>query len=408
MSTISQVATNEPISPAATSGMGFLVGFYFSFRAAIVLASVRLLGTEPSTGAAISFGVNVLLLAAVCFHSFQPRRDAWQWMRRMASIRWVFVFLIFSGLSLTWSATVSPSTSFAYWCGMATDVGLAMLLLRDEPIVGKAHSMMKGYIWSACALALLAWIMPAQSDLRLGDPDFFNTNQIANLCAFAILFCQYLARSGNGKWHLTILFLSITLLRTLSKTTLVAFLGCEILLMVQDRSMSRKTKACIAGATVLVLIVFWGLFQAYYTVYTNAGNQAETLTGRTGIWAYALTAALEKPWLGNGFDSMWKVVPPFGPDRFEARHAENELLQQFYAYGAAGVVILIGLYGSLYWKIRRLPRGPLRLILAGMVLFVAIRGLAEAEPFDLLLPLWMIVLVSVLADRSNNWLTASL
>lgn len=117
------------------------------------------------------------------------------------------------------------------------------------------------------------------------------------------------------------------------------------------------------------------------------GNQAETFSGRTGIWIYALGAAIETPWIGHGFDSMWKVVPPFGPDRFEPRHAENELLQQFYAFGAAGLVILAGLYGSLFRQIRRLPTGPARTIFLSILLYVLVRGAAEAEPFDLLLPL---------------------
>jgi len=98
---------------------------------------------------------------------------------------------------------------------------------------------------------------------------------------------------------------------------------------------------------------------------------------------------------------MWKVVPPFGPEKFEARHAENELLTQFYAFGIVGVCLLIGIYGSLFRQMRRLPRGPLRIVFFSLLLFVVVRGLAEAEPFDLLLPLWSIVLISLLVERTS-------
>lgn len=37
-----------------------------------------------------------------------------------------------------------------------------------------------------------------------------------------------------------------------------------------------------------------------------------------------------------------------------------------------------------------------KMIFLSMLLFVAVRGLAEAEPFDLLLPLWAVVLLSLL------------
>ena len=127
--------------------------------------------------------------------------------------------------------------------------------------------------------------MPAQPDLRLGDEEFFNTNQIGNLCAFAILLAQYLMRRKDGKWGFAAAFLALTLVRSLSKTTIVAFLVSEAFILIQDRSMSRKTKVLLMTTAVLIILVFWGLFEAYYDIYTNAGNQAETLTGRIAIWA---------------------------------------------------------------------------------------------------------------------------
>jgi O-antigen ligase len=371
-----------------------LVGFYFSFRAAIVLIAVRVFLLEPQTGAAAALAADFALLLVVAFQAMGRATHSLRWMLRQTTFRWVIAFLIFAGCSLVWSATVSKSASFLYWCGVAADVAIVALTLRTSPVEGVAHSLMRGFIWSTCVLALIAWIMPTQPDLRLGDMEFFNTNQIGNLCAFAILLAQYLMCRKDGKWGLPILFLTVTLIRSLSKTTLVAFVLSEGFLLIRDRSMRRRTKLLIAAAAVLVALSFWGLYESYYDVYTTAGNQAETLTGRTAIWVYALNAAISKPWLGNGFDALWKVMPPFGADQFEARHAENELLQQFFAYGVAGIVMLGGIYGSLYWRIRRLPHRPTKIIFLTILLFIVIRGMAEAEPFDLLLPLWAITLIS--------------
>ena len=378
------------------TGLAFAVGFFFAFRIIIVLFSVRVLGTAPRVGAELSLVFDLLLLLLVCFHSLGYAQRTLGSMLRLPSIRWVVAFLGFSLCSLAWSATVSLPTSAAYWCGLAVDVAIVVLLLRAASVTGVSQSLLKGYVLGACCLALIAWIMPSQSDLRLGDEEFFNTNQIGNLCATAIFLAQYLSRCKAGRWGFAILLLALTLLRSLSKTTIVAFLITESFLIIADRSISRKTKVLLTIAVVLVILVFWGLFEAYYDIYTTAGNQAETLTGRTGIWAYMLSAALEQPLIGHGFDSMWKVIPPFGPEKFEARHAENELLTQFYAYGVVGVCLLIGIYGSLYRQIRRLPRGPLRIVFLCLLLFVVVRGLAEAEAFDLLLPLWSIVLISLL------------
>ena len=386
---------------AQPTGLAFALGFFFSFRLIIILFSVRVLGTAPRAGAELSLLVDLLMLLVVCFRTLGYAQRTFGSMVRLSSIRWVLGFLAFSFCSLAWSATVSLPTSVAYWSGLAVDVAIVVVLLRSGSVTEISHSLMKGFVVSTCCLAVIAWIMPAQADLRLGDEEFFNTNQIGNLCATAIFLAQYLSRRKAGRWGFAIFLLALTLLRSLSKTTIVAFLISESFLLIADRSISRKTKIMLTVAVVLVILVFWGLFEAYYDIYTNAGNQAETLTGRTAIWAYSLDAALEQPLIGHGFDSMWKVVPPFGPEKFEARHAENELLTQFYAFGMVGVCLLIGIYGSLYRQIRRL-QGPVKIVLLSLLSFVVVRGVAEAEPFDLLLPLWSIVLISLLVERMST------
>ena len=284
---------------------------------------------------------------------------------------------------------------------MAADVACVVLLLQGETVRRVAHSLMRGFIASTCILACIAWVMPSTDDLRLGDPDYFNTNQIGNLCAMAIFMAQFLSGRKDGKWKLPVFFLTVTLLRSLSKATIVAFIVAEGFLLIYDRSISRRKKLALAFGALLLIALFAGLIGSYFDVYTTTGNQAETLTGRTVIWAYSLDASLEKPWFGNGIDAMWKVFPPFGRDMFEARHAENELLQQFFAYGVAGVIMLAGIYASLFRKIKSLPQEFSKAVFLSIMLFIVIRGLAEAEPFDLLLPLWMIAMMSCIVEDAR-------
>ena len=137
----------------------------------------------------------------------------------------------------------------------------------------------------------------------------------------------------------------------------------------------------------------WQLIASYYEVYSNAGNQAETLTGRLGIWAFVLTRAVEQPWIGHGFHSFRNVIPPFGS--FEAWHAHNELLQQFYTYGVLGIVLLVGIYGSFLRYVRRTASAETRAVLTSLLVFVVMRGLGDTENFDLSLPLWFIALMSL-------------
>ena len=148
-----------------------------------------------------------------------------------------------------------------------------------------------------------------------------------------------------------------------------------------------------------ILAAFSKLLESYYEIYTNAGNQAETLTGRIGIWAIVLQRSLEKPWIGHGFHSFRNVIPAFGT--FEAWHAHNELLQQFYAYGLVGIFLLIGLYGSFYLQVRRLSATPDKALFLGLLIFIIVRGLGDTERFDLSFPLWSITLISLMLTRSE-------
>jgi exopolysaccharide production protein ExoQ len=387
---------HKVMAPAAT-GLPFVVGFFFSFRLFIMLLAVRVLGTEVETGVEIDLAVNFLLPLLVAFQVLGARNTATPRILNLPSIRWVLLYLGFSCCSLLWSETASLPAAAAYWGAMAADVAMVVLLARSESLSAVANSLMQGYVVGACAVAAIAWLMPAQSDLRLGDEELLGANQIGYLCAFAVFIAQYLMRSKAGKWGFAAALLAVTLLRSLSKTSIIAFLAAEAFLLLRDRSMALRTKLLLTSAAAVVVVGFSGLLTSYFDVYSGAGNSPETLTGRLGIWAFIFDEAIQRPWFGHGFHSVWKVIPPFG--EFEARHAHNELLQQFYAYGLAGIVMMIGLYGAFYRQARRLPIGPMRTLYQALLLFILIRGMADTEVFDFSLPLWVIVMLSLLAEQ---------
>ncbi len=391
--------------------VGHLTGFYFALRGAGVLFCVRVLHTEPSVGAAADLALGPVLLLFLGFHSIGAANSVEDASRislwRSAVARWLAAWLAFAGLSLLWGITVSPVSSSAYWCSLLIDAAIVFLLLSKYPPQDVAANVLHGYLLGACAIAVLAWTMPAQADLRLGDPEFFNTNQIATVCAFGIFFAQYLERQNLRRTWLPLLLLGVTLLRTLSKTTLVAFLVIQGVLLFRDPNITPRTRRNVLLSVAVVFIASFGLLASYYDVYTNAGNQAETLTGRTAIWAWTVDKLPENLWIGHGFDAMWKVMPPFGINRFEARHAENELLQQLYAYGILGTTLFMGVYASLYRAFQRTCDSRTRPLLKAILLFVIVRGLAEAEPFDLLLPLWALLLFASFAQGESSMVPSS-
>jgi exopolysaccharide production protein ExoQ len=380
----------------------FALGFYFAFRVITVLVSTRTFGTDPRTGPEINVALDFFLLIATAFCFIgQSRYPFWK-MAKLPGVRWALLFLGFSCLSLSWSSTVSLPDSVVYWCGLAADFTIVALLLRAEPFTEASESLMRGFVWGALAMAAIAWIMPAEPDLRLGDDELLGPNNIGYVCALAFFFAQYLMRQKRAKLGIPAFGLAITLLRTLSKTTIVAFFVGQGFLLATDKSISRRSKTLIVLAVVGILWLFWGLLTSYYAIYTDAGNQSETLSGRFGIWAYFLLEAVQQPWIGHGFDSAWKVIPPFGLDQFEAAHAQNELLQQFYTYGAVGLCMFIGIYGGIYRHIRMLVKGPEKTFFLSFLLFIVVRGTADSDRFDLSLPLWAILMISILIDHARH------
>lgn len=397
----SALTLREPrVNATAVMPLAAVTGFYLSFRLFFPLLAVRILGQDAQEGVIVSLALNYLLLSLVALDTLGRPSYARRSMFQLPCFRWVLLFLGFSGISLLWSVTASLPAAAAFWCAMAADTAIVLLLLRNAPVDSVVNSLMSGYIWGSCAIAVVAWLLPAQSDLRLGDEELLGPNQIGWACAFAFFLAQYLMRRSYGKWTIQACLLAVTLLRSLSKTTIIAFLAGQAYILLRDRSIRRRTKFLIAVSAVLITVAFSHLLADYYVVYTNAGNQAETLTGRLGIWLYFLNEAVQKPWIGHGFHAVWKVIPPF--NEFEARHAHNELIQQFYAYGAVGVLMLVTIYGSVWRQVRRLSNRSLRIFFLGMLLFVIVRGAADTEPFDLSLPLWFIVIIGALITQAPN------
>jgi O-antigen ligase len=390
---------NSTISAAPPLLVGS-IGFFFSFRVFDVLVPVRFLHMDATTGVVLGLGLNYLLFGLVLFSSVGDAERSLGSVLRLPCARWALCFAGFAGCSLLWTVAVSTAAAAAFWCGMAADLAIVLLLVRLGPVPVVASALAKGFVLGACAVAIISWGLPAQSDLRLGDEELVGPNAIGYTCALAIFFAEYLIRvcREKGIWKVALVLVALTLVRSLSKTSIAAIAVSHAAMLVTDKSLQRRTKVLILLGTLMGSLVFAGLFASYWTVYTGNNGQAETLTGRTGIWLYIFIESLERPWIGHGFHSVWKVIPPFYADHFEARHAHNELLQQFYAYGTAGILMLIGYYRSFYQRLRGLFPSPLRSILLGLLIFSLIRGLTDTEVFDLTLPLWALVLFSAVIE----------
>jgi exopolysaccharide production protein ExoQ len=374
------------------------VGFFFVFRVCLTLLFFQ---SNPVLGGVAIILVDFALLYGAVLYSTDVRAHGQSQLLQIPPIRWLFAYLALSAMSVLWTGAQSPTAALAYWAGMTADVFIVALLLRSGDVERNAEGLLKGVVLGAVSISIIAWCSPVTADLRLGNDLFLHPNMLGMEIGVATLIAQYLAPRGV-LWKWLSIALAITLLRILSKTAIIAFVVAECWYLMQNNQMTRKAKARLAGAVLLIVASLWSPLNSYIAAYNNtgSGNQVETLTGRTLVWTVAFTMSLEKPWLGHGFYSFRTLIPAFGT--FQPVHAHNELLQQFFEYGLAGVVIVAGLYWSFFRHTLRAPASELRTLALTVLLFALVRGLADTVLFGLSYPLWLFTALSLCLTRSER------
>jgi len=366
-----------------------IAGFFFAFRICLTFLWFQ---SNPQTGTTVSTTCDILLMLTALFCRMGDSSFRATAFLHIRPLRWIFGFLALSCCSLLWTQAKSPAVTAGYWAGMAAEVFTPMLVLGFAETESNLASMMKGFIIGSCIVALVAWLSPVQYDLRIGNEDFLHPNGLGFEFAIASMCAQYLLRHGN-LWKWLSIALAISLLRTISKTSIIAYMIAETFYLLHDAEIKRRTKLYIGAGVVLVLACFSALFESYFNIYSNAGDQAETLTGRTWIWAVSLSMALEKPLLGYGIYAFRAVIPAFGP--FEPWHAHNEFLQQFFEYGIVGLFVLAALYWSFFRTARRAPAGKLKTLALALLVFALLHGLTDTISFGLSYPLWLLTGISI-------------
>jgi O-antigen ligase len=365
-----------------------LIGFVFAFRVCLTLLWFQ---DQPENASILSVALSLTLLTAAALSTIGSKPSIPSSCFRTPILRCIVAFLGLAVVSLLW--TPAPlSAAAGYLCAWIADIAAIWFILRDGPPENSAAFLMKGFVCGASVVAIVAWSLPPTEDLRLGDEDFLHPNALGFLFSIATLLAAHLARKKT-LWTLPALFLGATLIRTLSKSAIIAFVASFGFALIRDSTLSRKVKIWIGVSAGIIVASLWGLLEAYLANYSQ-GIGPETLTGRTLIWAVSLEYAVKKPILGNGFYAYRFVVPPFGT--FEAQQAHDELLQQFFSFGAIGVLLTLALYWLFFRQIRRTQSSQLKTLAATLLLFSLIRGLTDTQNFDLSFPLWLMAMLSIL------------
>jgi exopolysaccharide production protein ExoQ len=381
-----------------------LTGFFLAYRFALTYLGFQ---SNPRAGSITSLAIMSLIFAASLFYTLGDDRFSARRLFASHTLRWLLAYLGISGLSLLWTGADSIMDAGALWAGMVMEVVIVLLLVKPPFATERVDALLKGFVVGMLFVGAVAWMGPTLPDLRIGDYDFLHPNIIGMYSAMAFFLAQYLALT-EGAWRWACLALAITMLRTISKTSIIAFLIAESYYLLREKQIPRRMKIQIAVVALVVIAAFATLLESYLEIYTTTGNtnQAETLTGRTAIWATAFFMATEKPWIGHGFYSFRALVPAFGS--FEPWHAHNEFLQEFFEYGLVGVAITVRLYLALTSAARRYTARaagrsivpPFGKLVSVIVLFALVHGLTESINFGLSIPLWLFAGLAIALEQS--------
>lgn len=363
-------------------------GFLLAFKVCLTFLFFR---SDPQGGAGTTVAVTFCWLLLVVGYTILDPPTPERELMDASVLRWIMAYLGLAGVSLIWTTTNSLPVAAAYWAATVSDVVAIWLLLRYEPIEQNAVRIMQGFILGAALVAIIAWSAPAMEDMRLGQEDFLHPNLIGFQFAIAALFSAYLAQHKSA-WTWAAAGFGVTMIRTLSKGTIVGFLFAGLYYLLRGLKISRKARIYIGLASSVVLACSWGLLETYLDLYAE-GSNLETLTGRTYIWTQSLDLAMEKPWLGHGFDSFRWVFPPF--ENFQPWHAHNELIQQLFTYGLVGIILVTGIYWAFYRGVRASQNTGLKSLATAILILVLIRGLVDTDRFELCFPLWLMTMLSI-------------
>lgn len=299
----------------------------------------------------------------------------------------------------TWSGILRFS---AYLCVFF--VGLQVFRF---PEARRSFSM--GAIYFGCLLSVQAmlqyftsdgkifWVLGTENTLRAMGP-FTNPD---HYCAFIeLIFPLALwhaltdrARTARFTVIAAVMFASVITAASRAGFVLILAELVFILAFTRRSSVSRQVPLRIAGATVLLIVVFG--FVVGWDVLLNRFREPEPFDVRWQLWLSSGRMLMARPWMGFGLGS-WETVYPgyavFDPG-VRADHAHSDWLEWADEGGIPFAVMLLSLAAASLRMAIRFPWG----------VGVAAVFLHSAVDFPLQEPAIVFSLFALLAAQAQQW-----
>jgi O-antigen ligase len=220
--------------------------------------------------------------------------------------------------------------------------------------------------------------------LRLGGI-FGNANQVGEIAALAMLltFVAWFDLRVRGGWWLLLVATPVCaacLLLSQSRSSMLG-LAAGVAVVVLRRFPILLLPAIGAGAALGAIVhAYPNAVDVLIGLVARSGNVAQvtTLTGRTEIWQFVMSAIAKAPVLGYGFASTKELIPAGHSFAYgwTTTSAHNLWLQAWVTTGAVGLVLIVV---SQLASLKALVSKPLA-VRDAVLAFVLFTGPLESGP----------------------------
>jgi O-antigen ligase len=272
-------------------------------------------------------------------------------------------YLLFAAASVTWA--YSPDFAFSR---LVVQVLVVIIVAVPYALPTTAKYTIPGaHLCYAIAFAVSAVYVLTTKPSPIGHPGYFvDKQELGLLSAAGIILSSHelLHRGWRRLVALITLGLGFWLVFESGSKSALAFalvaLVCSWLLLLLCKKTRLTPAVVIAAVVVASMFVHNPVERVAYRLYGDS-----TLTGRTGIWAFANYQISRKPWFGWGFHSYFFV--PNSPQK-EAPGYVGEMPSSHSGYlelkletGRIGYwIFLIFIYSSLHLVERVRRKAPVR------------------------------------------------
>ncbi len=315
-------------------------------------------------------------------------------------------------MTTLWSAYPSLTLRFGIQFGLTTVIALA-IAARLSP------RMLLRVLFVALGLAAVASLAIGRARLDGGGylGIYGSKNAFAQVMAIFLLagLALALGRDGSRLWRVVGLATMPFALVLLSMAQSAGWLVASILTVAFGftlailRRIPRNQRILVIAMALLGIVaaglIAWANQERLASAFLDATGKDVTLTGRTELWAIALSEIARNPYFGQGFQAVWVIGNPvaeeiwraFGIASKSGFHFHSTWLSNAVEIGIVGVVIQVVIFGTaLVTALREVLREARAdtLFLAMFMVQMTIMSLLEVVAFSQFQVSTMLILIA--------------